>query len=332
MLPLISFIVSFFNVPLPMLLECIDSLMGVALRPSEREVIVVDDASPQSAAAEVEQRYGTAVSYVRLPRNGGLSHARNHGLQLAHGKYIQFVDADDTLLNEGYDKVLLTLREACSDGGGGEVAAAPDVVTFHFTHYADQSATRPFKKDAPISGAKLMATRNLRAAACCFVFRREAAGTLRFVEGVLHEDEYFTPLLFVHARSVVHTNAVAYHYRLRAQSITNTPDAAHLDRRFADMLDAVAYIVRHARESTAPLERQALLRRAHQLSMDIIYQLLKNPNSKARQRDVLHRLRSLGTYPFPLKGYTAKYVCFALLANTRAGLSMLQLAIRFLEK
>lgn len=68
---------------------------------SVREIIVVDDASPESLeplVREVAARYERApVRYVRLPRNSGPSAARNAGIRVASGKYIGFLDADDEM-------------------------------------------------------------------------------------------------------------------------------------------------------------------------------------------------------------------------------------------
>ena len=46
--PLISFILPYFNLPVPMLCECIDSILALSLGRDEREIIVIDDGSEQS--------------------------------------------------------------------------------------------------------------------------------------------------------------------------------------------------------------------------------------------------------------------------------------------
>ena len=98
--PLVSFIIAYYNLPLTMLCECIDSIMQLPLTTAEREIIVVDDGSDLSPMNEL-MRYGDNIIYIRQ-NNKGLSEARNTGIQMAKGSYLQFVDADDTLLLAPY--------------------------------------------------------------------------------------------------------------------------------------------------------------------------------------------------------------------------------------
>lgn len=74
----------------------IESALGQSYAPLE--VLVVNDGSPDDTEAVVH-RYGAAVRYIAKP-NGGLSSARNAGIQAATGKYLLFLDADDLLHRE----------------------------------------------------------------------------------------------------------------------------------------------------------------------------------------------------------------------------------------
>ena len=86
--PLVSFIISYYNLPVQMLCECIDSILALSLRPYEREVIVIDDGSNVSPMNAL-MPYADDITYVRQ-RNGGLSMARNKGISMATGKYCCF--------------------------------------------------------------------------------------------------------------------------------------------------------------------------------------------------------------------------------------------------
>ena len=107
--PLVSFIIAYYNLPIPMLCECIDSIIALSLLPSEREIIVVDDGSENSPMNAL-MRYGDNIIYIRQ-HNKGLSEARNVGIQMAKGSYLQFVDADDYLLKAPYSHCLELLRK-----------------------------------------------------------------------------------------------------------------------------------------------------------------------------------------------------------------------------
>ena len=78
--PLISFILTYYNLPVNMLCQCIDSIMALSLTPEEREIIVVDDGSKDSPVNSL-MKYGDDITYIRQ-RNQGLSEAR--GSQYRH--------------------------------------------------------------------------------------------------------------------------------------------------------------------------------------------------------------------------------------------------------
>ncbi len=119
--PLVSFILTYYNQPVQMLCECIDSILALSLRSIEREVIVIDDGSRVSPMNGLMQ-YGDEIIYVRQ-KNGGLSVARNKGIEMAQGTYLQFVDADDHLIQAPYEHCLDLIR----------INDTIDMVMFDFT-------------------------------------------------------------------------------------------------------------------------------------------------------------------------------------------------------
>ena len=93
--PLVSFIVTCYNLPHDMVKECLNSIINLSLRKAEREIILIDDGSDTDPLASLNDERNE-IMYIRQ-KNGGLSSARNTGLRMATGKYIQFVDGDDRL-------------------------------------------------------------------------------------------------------------------------------------------------------------------------------------------------------------------------------------------
>lgn len=112
----ISIIVPVYNVEryLP---ECLDSLLGQTYR--ELEIILVDDGS-RDASGRICDAYGERDSRIRVihQQNQGLSPTRNHGLDIATGDYIAFVDSDDYVAEDMMEKMLSALK-----GGGGGYGA-----------------------------------------------------------------------------------------------------------------------------------------------------------------------------------------------------------------
>jgi glycosyltransferase involved in cell wall biosynthesis len=104
--PLVSCVIPVFNGERHVG-EAIDSVLGQNHRPLE--VIVVDDGSTD-ATADVVQSRGDAVRYVRQA-NAGPSSARNHGVQLARGALVAFLDADDRWLPGKLARQIAALTE-----------------------------------------------------------------------------------------------------------------------------------------------------------------------------------------------------------------------------
>jgi len=74
--------------------ECVQS--ALSQRHTGKEVIVVDDAS-KDGTANVLRSFGDAIILATLSVNGGVCAARNHGVSLAKGEYVVFLDGDDVL-------------------------------------------------------------------------------------------------------------------------------------------------------------------------------------------------------------------------------------------
>lgn len=305
--PLISFVITFYNLPAEWLRECLDSILALSLSRSEREVIVVDDGSATSPAPTLAD-YADDIIYIRQP-NKGLSEARNTGLDIASGSYVQFVDGDDRLVTKAYEQCLDIVR-----------FNAPDVVMFDRVSHegAVPAVARPRLTD----GTALLAGANLKAAAWGYVFRRSLLGGLRFTPGLLHEDEEFTPLLLLNASRIFQTDSKAYFYRLRDSSIMSRKDRKHILKRLNDLERIILRLSSVA--ATLPAEKAgALGRRVAQLTMDYLYNTITLTSSRSQLAARTARLRAAGLYPLPRRNYSLKYVAFSRLANSKTGLALL---------
>jgi glycosyltransferase involved in cell wall biosynthesis len=305
--PLVSFIITYYELPASMLRECIDSILALALNAEEREIILVDDGSaitPLPSLADVAHQ----LTYIRQP-NGGLSAARNTGLKMARGRYIQFVDADDMLVAGHYDHCLDIAR-----------FHQPDVVMFAFT--TEQVKGLAYHDEEPTSGAEHMRKHNIRGSACGYLFRSNILGSLRFTPGIVHEDEEFTPLLLLRAETLRTTDAQAYYYRYRPQSITTAKGPRIQLRRLNDLKDIIGRL--HHQAAMMPHnERLALQRRVAQLTMDYIYKVIVDTRSKSYLKHRLAELSRKGLFPLPDQDYTTKYKWFRRISSTDAGLDVL---------
>lgn len=308
--PLVTFIITYYNLPADMLCECVDSILKLSLGKDEREIIIIDDGSAENPVSALHERLDNVI-YVRQP-NTGLSVARNRGLQMASGQYVQFVDADDYLIQTPYEHCLDLVRRQL-----------PDVVMFDFTDGNDTAqSSHDFSVGDLKSGSEYLSQHNLQATACCYLFRRHILGSLCFTPGIYHEDEEFTPQLLLRAETICSTDAQAYNYRHRPQSITTATDRQTVVKRLNDIHTVIVKLNRLA-DTLPTSDRIALQRRVAQLTMDYIYNIITLTRDAQFLDSKLDELRNEGLFPLPDKDYTLKYKWFRRLTNSRMGLKLL---------
>jgi len=106
--PLISVIIPVYEVE-AFLHKCIDSVIGQTYR--ELEIILVDDGSPDNCG-DVCDEYAAVDSRIKVihKQNGGLSDARNAGLDAASGEFIGFVDSDDHIEPDMFECLYQVLK------------------------------------------------------------------------------------------------------------------------------------------------------------------------------------------------------------------------------
>ncbi len=306
--PLVSFIVTYYNLPIPMLCECINSILALSLRPFEREIIIVDDGSEVSPMNGLMQ-YGDEIIYVRQ-KNGGLSVARNKGIDMATGQYIQFVDADDHLIQAPYEHCLDIIR----------YQKDIDMVVFDFT--SSHQEQRSFNDSAVMSGTEYMRNHNIHGTAWGFLFKRKTLSELRFTPGIWHEDEEFTPQLFIRAERICVTDAKAYYYYKHSGTITTHADERSKEKRFNDIRGVLTRL-NYLTDRVPQNDRVALQRRVAQLTMDYIYQVIVQQRSRQALNSCLEDLRKDGLFPLPDRDYTKKYKWFRKMTNSSLGRTIL---------
>lgn len=313
---LISFIIPVYDVPEEMLRTCIDSIRKLSLRQFEREIIVVDDGSVNNPLNTLNP-YLNEIIYIRQ-KNSGLGSARNRGLQNATGEYIQFVDADDALIINQYEHCLDLAR-----------FQHPDMIMFEFSK--KNESHRVYTQQPVVSGNHLMRYQNLKAAACSYLFRKAILGNHRFTTGIYHEDEEFTPLLVLRAESIIKTDAEAYYYRTRQNSITTKTDKRNVIKRLSDFKNVI-YRLNDMAATMPSIDWIALQRRIHQLTMDYIYNVIVLTHSQHYLDRQLELLQKKGLFPLPDRDYTQKYKWFRRMTSTSMGRTVLLRTLPFLNK
>lgn len=212
----VSVIVPIYNVE-PYLKECIESILAQTWK--NYEVILVDDGSTD-LSGKLCDAYANENDKVRVihKENGGLSSARNAGIEVSVGNYIAFVDSDD-IIHPDYLKVLVEIAES----------QEADLVACDFIKGENcQWIQNPAPQIEIRLGENILRKMNdkdvIVTVAWNKLYQRKFFDKygLRYPEGKIHEDMFLTPQVLYHAKKMVITNQKLYFYRQRENSIMNT--------------------------------------------------------------------------------------------------------------
>jgi glycosyltransferase involved in cell wall biosynthesis len=211
--PRISVVVPIYDVE-AYLRESLESLAAQTVR--DFEVVMVDDGSTDGSAAIAEEFVARDRRFRLLSRpNGGLSRARNTGIADARGELLAFLDSDDLLPPDAYERLLGALEQTGSDFASGNVHRLTTWGESQTRFLAEAFATSRLKTHVT-EFRPLLADRT----AWNKLWRRSFWGDRRFPEGVVHEDIPVVLPAHFEARSVDVIAEPVYLYRVREGSIT----------------------------------------------------------------------------------------------------------------
>lgn len=216
-MPLVSIIVPVYGVE-AYLCDCVESILYQTY--SNFEVILVDDGSPDGCP-HICDEYAARDGRVRVvhKRNGGLSDARNAGLDAARGTWVGFVDSDDAVDPHMFERLL-----ACAKTENAQIAVC------NFGEFKDAHEgvlrERGIREHVSLSGREacvlLMHDDELQNYAWNKLFRTSLWDGIRFPVGQKYEDVNTIYKLFETAQRVVLIPEVLYRYRLRDDSIVGS--------------------------------------------------------------------------------------------------------------
>lgn len=208
----ISVIVPIYKVE-PYLRRCVDSLIRQSYE--DFELILVDDGSPDNCGVICDE-YAAADPRVQVihKTNGGLSDARNAGLEIARGEYIAFVDSDDWVAPNYLHQMLSVLEEAGADicecdilkteGAEENITVASGVPEIFETVEALEQLIQDGKFHQYVWNK---------------LYRRDVITDILFPKGKTNEDEFWTYQVFGNAKKIIKISDVLYFYFQRPGSI-----------------------------------------------------------------------------------------------------------------
>ena len=244
---LISIIVPVYNTE-NYLYRCVDSVLDQTYK--NIEVILVDDGSTDSSP-QICDEYAKKDKRVVVvhKQNGGLSSARNAGLDIAKGEYIGFVDSDDFIEPYMYEDLISAIKDNLNTIGNvmyvrsyesGDIS--PSVVPHNF--------------DQDISSEKYFEELLLHVgdvSVCTKLFPKNIIGNLRFPDGILNEDLIFMVQIITKIKTVKFVGQVGYYYFVREKSISSGYGKAIIDMQINSL-----WVLNYVVKKYPKLQKQAM--------------------------------------------------------------------------
>ena len=223
----VSVIIPVYNVE-KYVLRCLDSIVNQTY--SNVEIIVINDGSTDNSINVIKNKYGKNDKLkIFNKKNGGLSSARNIGLNQATGNYILFVDSDDWL-------EINCVSELIDEAKSGNA----DIIEFGYRTISDKGELNSIKFNNSVISSKekileeFFFGNQIVDIVCNKLYKKELFDNKRFLEGKIHEDYIITPELLYNCKKISIVDKIFYNYYQRSDSITQKAfSEKNFDRFFA---------------------------------------------------------------------------------------------------
>ena len=270
--------------------RCVDSILRQTY--PALQIILVDDGSPDGCGALCDA-YAAAHENVQVihKENGGLSDARNAGIEQADGDYLMFIDSDDYIEPDMVEKLYCALQN---------VGAQMSVCNFQYdcTAVPDEAASYPSDlpiADGVLSGREILSDQVFVGSGEWYIvawnklYEKKLFDRVRFPVGKLNEDEFVFHEIMLQCKKVACVHDALYHYVVRPGSIMRTEYSV---RRF----DAVEASFLRAEELkhcgfSAPAVCRTLERGLNLFHSFFASSMLWNAACRRRYRRLLRRCR-----------------------------------------
>ncbi|MDY3000932.1 MAG: glycosyltransferase [Romboutsia timonensis] len=284
-MPILSIIVPVYNVE-KYLRRCLDSLINQHLK--EIEIILIDDGSTdRSGIICDEYRKKDNRIFVIHKENGGLSDARNMGLDIAKGMYIAFVDSDDFISVNMFDTLV---NEACKN----------DVEICACGHYKVYDNTI-IKEDNNVTNIKIFNNiealenylggygkdREILTVVWDKIYKKELFDDIRFPIGKIYEDGYVTYKLLYKAKKIAYVNSRLYYYYQREGSLIRSDLSLKTLKSYDDCREIFIFI-----NEKAPLLSNRAAEKYIRKHILTYKQIIENNDKKKEFKIYMHKIKS----------------------------------------
>lgn len=201
--------------------ECLDSVVNQTYQ--NLEVIAINDGSTDDSG-KILKKYSQQYEFIKViyQENSGNSVARNQGIQNASGKYIYFLDSDDYILPETINNLVDTMEknkldlirfgaEPFLDGADYKL----DKNLYDYSKFFEHGKIYDKKEFLRAS------IRGFSPSPCLYILKKDLLeqNNIHFYPGIMHEDELFSLLVYLHTNCAMYDTNLYYKRRYREGSI-----------------------------------------------------------------------------------------------------------------
>ena len=222
------------------LAQCVESLLSQTF--SDIEIILVDDGSTDQSGT-ICDRYEKMDVRIRVIHkvNGGLSDARDAGIDAAEGEYIAFVDSDDFVAKEMYDKLYVSIKRE-----GADIAVCNCTIVDGEGRFIPKENEKCVLLEGMYTGGQILNGQGsywLNVVAWNKLYKRSIFARIRYPKGKYHEDEFIFHELYDNAKRVVCISDKLYFYRKTSGTITDPRNVMYTLDRAEAMFSRIKFCV-----------------------------------------------------------------------------------------
>lgn len=268
--------------------KCIESILNQTFK--EYELILIDDGSPDNCG-NICDEYAQKDNRINVihKKNGGVSSARNSGLDIAKGNYITFVDSDDTVEKNTYQENICILSEH------PQIDVLQYPIAYHKCN--NDIHTETFVQQIIADSNNIcfywFGHPHMKGYACNKIYKKNIFSTNRFPESILYTEDLFTLInIGKEIQNLYISNIGQYDYYLRDNSLSSSTTIVTF-RHYRDYL----YVLMHGLKKFYGTNNQC----SYIFYSACISLLLQMNKSYFQKQEIKDCIEQLNLYVFPLK-------------------------------
>lgn len=289
----ISVIVPIYNVE-RYIEKCLESLIYQTY--SNIEIICVDDNTPDSSAKICENysQRDSRITLIHKKHNAGLAAARNAGLLAATGDYIAFVDSDDWVSPDYLETLYNLLIDNNADIAQGSYVRSAVEISESSIRTMDEKTECLTGKEAlyRMFSEQIIQPYVEYTVVWNKLYRKSIIESMRFIEGRIFEDQYFSGICFYNCKKFVATSKKIYFYRKNTEGIT----MQNYNLKFLDELEMHKQLIKYFELNKEKDFRNLIAARCISLAVDHYLRGIYFDDYRARKKSYIYILENYGYY------------------------------------